>query len=57
VVGHANAALSERLTVFSEVGARGTTAGYAIEVERIAVRYDFGDRLRVSAGRYHTPIM
>ena len=57
VVGHANAALSERLGVFSEVSARGTPTGYAVEVERIVVRYDFGDRLRVSAGRYHTPIM
>ncbi len=57
VVGHANAALSDRLTFFSEVSATGRPDGYAIEVERLILRYDFGDRLKVSAGRYHTPIM
>lgn len=57
VVGHANAALSDRLTVFSEASARGTPTGYAFEIERVVIRYDFSDRVRVSAGRYHTPIM
>lgn len=57
VVGHASAALSDRLGFFGEVSATGTPTGYSFEVERIIVRYEFGDRLKISAGRYHTPIM
>lgn len=57
LVGHANAALSERLGFFGEVSATGRPNGYAIEVERVILRYDFGDRLKASVGRYHTPIL
>lgn len=57
LVGHANAGLTEHLSFFSEVSATGRPTGYAIEVERVILRYDFGDRLKLSAGRYHTPIL
>jgi hypothetical protein len=54
LVGHAAAGLSERTTFFAEVSAR--TDEYRIEVERLILRYDFNDAVKVSAGRYHTPI-
>lgn len=56
LVGHAAAGLSERVTFFSEVSATARPDEYRIEVERLILRYDFSDALKVSAGRYHTPI-
>jgi hypothetical protein len=58
-------ALSPRTFVFSEVtfsprNDAGTgnppASGFNAEVERLFLRYDFNDSLKVSAGRYHTPI-
>ena len=34
----------------------GKDSEYSIEVERMIVKYDFNDLLKISAGRYHTPI-
>lgn len=56
LVGHAAAGLSERTTFFAEVSATARPDEYRIEVERLILRYDFSDALKVSAGRYHTPI-
>lgn len=56
LVGHAAAGLSERVTFFSEVSATARPEEYRIEVERLILRYDFSDALKVSAGRYHTPV-
>lgn len=62
---HLSSALSPKVTVFSELSltARadaGTGApaapGFNAEVERIILRYDFDDYLKLSGGRYHTPI-
>lgn len=54
-VGHANAALSERVGAFAEVTATGSSSGYSLEVERIILRYDVSDAFKLSLGRYHTP--
>lgn len=56
LVGHVNASLTDRLTLFGEVSATAQQSGYAIEVERSILRYDFSDELKLSAGRFHTPI-
>lgn len=56
VAGHLTWALSDRVTFFSEATATGQTAGYMLEVERLLLRYDYRDWLKLSGGRVHTPI-
>jgi len=55
-VAHLSAYLGDSLGVFAEVSATGKDSEYSMEVERMIVKYDFSDQLKVSAGRYHTPI-
>jgi hypothetical protein len=56
LVGHINASLDDHLTFFSELSATAQPTGYAFEVERSILRYDFNDAVKLSVGRYHTPI-
>ncbi|MEX2282114.1 MAG: hypothetical protein WEE89_06500 [Gemmatimonadota bacterium] len=56
LVGHGNATLSERVSFFGELSATARPDGYAFEVERAILRYDFNDLLKLSVGRYHTAI-
>lgn len=56
LAGHVGAELTSRLGVFAEVTASPTATGFNLEIERTILRYDFSDRLKLSAGRYHTPI-
>ncbi|HEV2130465.1 MAG TPA: hypothetical protein VGR27_05160 [Longimicrobiaceae bacterium] len=56
MVGHVNAGLTERITFFGEFSATARPDGFGIEVERMILRYDFSDLVKVSLGRYHTPI-
>jgi hypothetical protein len=62
---HMASALSPRATFFGEISFTpradaGTgspaTVGFNPEVERMILRFDRSDRLKVSFGRYHTPI-
>lgn len=53
---HASGALSEKVSYFSEVSLSATPTGYNAEVERSLIRYEYNDHLKVSFGRYHTPI-
>ncbi len=65
---HATSALSQRVTVFSEISlsarrdaGSGTpptppAPGFNAEVERLLIRYDQSDYFKTSFGRYHTPI-
>ena len=55
LVGHGNAELSQRLSLFGELSATARETAYSIEVERIILRYHFIDALKLSVGRYHTP--
>jgi len=55
-VAHVSAYLGQSLGVFSEISATGRDSGYSMEIERLIVKYDFSDQLKVSAGRYHTPM-
>ena len=56
IVGHVIATLDERITFFGEASLTGRDSGYGIELERAIVRYDFTDGLKISAGRFHTPV-
>jgi hypothetical protein len=56
MVAHGNVLLTDRVAFFGEVSLTARDTGYGIEVERAILRYDFSDALKVSAGRYHTPI-
>jgi hypothetical protein len=62
---HVTSALSSKVSYFGEVSftARADAGlgsppanGFNMEVERSIIRYDRDDRLKVSFGRYHTPI-
>jgi hypothetical protein len=62
---HMASELSPRVTFFGEISltpradaGTGTpaTTGFNTEVERMILRFDRSDRLKVSFGRYHTPI-
>ena len=62
---HMSSQLSSRVTFFGEISfsaradaGTGTPSatGFNVEVERMIVRFDQSDMLRVSFGRYHTPI-
>ncbi len=55
-VAHLSASLGDSLGVFGEFSATGKDSEYSFEVERFIVKYDFSDSLKLSAGRYHTPI-
>ena len=56
LVGQLTAALTDRLTVFTEVSGTARSDGYALDIERLFLRYDFSDLFKLSAGRYHSPI-
>lgn len=56
IVAHANAILSDRVVFFGELSVTGRDSGYSLEVERAILRYEIGDAIMLSAGRYHTPI-
>jgi hypothetical protein len=55
-VAHMTASLGNSLSVFGEVSATAKDSEYSFEVERLIVKYEFSDLLKLSAGRYHTPI-
>jgi hypothetical protein len=62
---HFTSELSPRVTFFGEISFSARTdagtgtppaTGFNTEVERLILRFDQSDRLKVSFGRYHTPI-
>lgn len=55
-VAHLSAALGDSLSFFGEFSATAKDSEYVTEVERFIVKYEFSDRYKLSAGRYHTPI-
>jgi hypothetical protein len=56
LAGHLAATLSERFAFFGEVSATASDARFNVEVERAILRYDHADWLRLSGGRFHTPV-
>ncbi len=53
---HFSGALSPKVSYFGELSWTATPTGYNAEVERSLIRYDYNDHLKVSFGRYHTPV-
>ncbi len=56
VVAHMSASLSDSFSIFGEFSATGKDSGYSFEVERLIAKYEFSDLLKLSGGRYHTPV-
>jgi hypothetical protein len=55
-VVHVSATLSENLVFFGEASVTAQSSGLALATERLILPYEFNDPLKVSAGRYDTPI-
>lgn len=53
---HLSGALSDKVSYFGELSLTAKPDRYNAEVERSLIRYDYNDHLKVSFGRYHTPI-
>ena len=53
---HMSAQLGKKVTFFGETSFTARSNTYTLEVERVIVRYDVDDHLKLSVGRYHTPI-
>ena len=53
---HFSSALDKNVSFFGEVSGTPGRDAFAFEVERSFVRYDYNDALKISFGRYHTPI-
>jgi hypothetical protein len=53
---HLSAALGPKVSFFGETSFTAHSNAYTLEVERAIIRYDYNDSLKISAGRYHTPI-
>ena len=53
---HMSSALSPKVSFFGELSFTAHPTGYTVDVERSIIRYDANDYLKVSFGRYHTPI-
>lgn len=56
VVAHLNAVLAPRLSTAVEATLTSRETGPIATLERLILAYDVSDALRISAGRYHTPI-
>lgn len=56
LAGHFSAGLGDRATAFGEVTLFPTASGFTAEVQRVLLRYDFTDAVKISAGRFHTPL-
>lgn len=55
-VAHLSASLDDSFSVFGEFSMTARDSSYSASVERIIVKYDFSDRFKLSAGRYHSPV-
>ncbi len=53
---HLASPLSEKVSYFGEVSFTAVPTGYDLNVERTIIRYDYNDFLKVSFGKYHTPL-
>ncbi|HEX2714877.1 MAG TPA: hypothetical protein VHM88_22035 [Candidatus Acidoferrales bacterium] len=53
---HLTSPLSKKISFFGEISFTARPDGFALEVERSVIRYDYDDYFKLSFGRYHTPI-
>ncbi|NQV87093.1 MAG: hypothetical protein HQ492_08460 [Woeseiaceae bacterium] len=56
VVAQLGASMGDSFSVFGEFTLTAKEDSHASGVERLIVKYEFSDRYKLSAGRYHTPI-
>lgn len=54
--GHVIARLGNKVTFFAETSVTAQQTGFTVELERAILRYDYNDHLKISLGKYHTPI-
>ncbi|MGH9536121.1 MAG: hypothetical protein ACRD2E_14830 [Terriglobales bacterium] len=54
---HFTGALSPRVSYFAEISWTAAADGFTTTVERSIIQYAYDDYLKISAGRYHTPII
>jgi hypothetical protein len=55
-VMHFSSALSAKTSLFAELSFTAQAGNYTADLERAIIRYDLNDYLKVSFGRYHTPV-
>ena len=55
-VVHFSSSLARKASYFGEISGTPSADKFNFEVERSFVRYDYNDGLKLSFGRYHTPI-
>lgn len=55
-VAHLSASLDNSLSIFGEFSLTAKDSSYVSGLERMIVKYSFSDRLKLSAGRYHSPV-
>lgn len=55
-VMHLSSALSPKISFFGEVALTARRSGFSSTVERTIIRLDQSDYLKLSFGRYHTPV-
>jgi hypothetical protein len=53
---HVASPLSKKVSYFGEVSFTAQPTAYEVQVERNIIRYDYNDYLKISFGKYHTPI-
>jgi len=55
-VAHFTSSLGHKVNFFGETSFTAHDNTFTTEIERAILRYDYNDRFKISAGRYHTPI-
>lgn len=53
---HVVSDLSDRFDFFAELSLTARDSEYSTEVERAIIKYTYNDFLKISAGRFHTPV-
>ena len=53
---HFASPLSEKISYFGEVSFTAQPTGTTLSVERSFIRYDYNDNLKLSFGKFHTPV-
>jgi hypothetical protein len=54
LVMHLASSLTEQLNFFTEASATASSAAFRVEVERVILRYELSDLLKLGMGRFHT---
>src|SRR5438045_4412997 len=53
---HFASPLSRKVSYFGEVSFTAQPASYELQVERSIIRYDYNEYLKITFGKYHTPL-